>query len=436
MSHLFASLPGLWAMKGDALSALLDSMRLLVSAEARSSGNSTTEATPLYDMDGSVAIVPVRGPLSKNGLSCWGMTIMDSMRGLSVALRAAVVDPSVQAILLDVDSPGGTVDGIEELTETVVTVGRCKPLYAYADGLMASAGYWLACNAREIAAPATADVGSIGVVMMQRDVSRSLEDMGIKYNIITAGRYKAAGNAVEPLSEEMRAYLQSGIDDVYELFLQAVEKGRGVSREKVLTMADGRVFIAGEALKVGLIDQLCSRESFITHIKEHLTMTLAELKTQHAEPLREFRVEVETEMAKERAAEADAVRVTAIQTEQDRIMALTRAVLGESTAVRLKDLVASGVTPEQVTALRGVLVETSGKTGVDKQKEALDALKAAHVDTSLSPLGVQSEAPQGFEALMTACMEKKGCTRGEAIRLTAAEHPGARKAWVDSQQKG
>lgn len=165
-------------------------------------------------------------------------------------------------------------------------------------------------------------------------------------------------------------------------------------------------------------------------------MTLAELKTQHAETMMEFRVEVETEMAKERAAEADAVRVTAIQTEQDRIMALTRAVLGESTAVRLKDLVTSGVTPEQVAALRGVLVETSGKTGVDRQKEALDALKAVHVDTPLSPLGVQSEAPQGFEGLVTACMEKRGCTRGEAIRLTATEHPDARKAWVDSQQKG
>ena len=121
---------------------------------------------------------------------------------------------------------------------------------------MASAAYWMASGARRIAAPATAQVGSIGVISMHREFSKALEGAGVRYTILAAGHYKAAGNAVEPLSDEMRAYLQEGIDAVYELFLSAVEQGRGVSREKTLAMADGKIFIAGEALKAGLIDRI------------------------------------------------------------------------------------------------------------------------------------------------------------------------------------
>ena len=91
----------------------------------------------------------------------------------------------------------------------------------------------------------------------------------------------------------MRAYLQEGIDAVYELFLSAVEQGRGVSREKTLAMADGKIFIAGEALKAGLIDRICSREEFIKQIKQEWTMNLAELRAQHPELEQELRAELE-----------------------------------------------------------------------------------------------------------------------------------------------
>ena len=94
----------------------------------------------------------------------------------------------------------------------------------------------------------------------------------------------------------LRAYLQSGIDDTYELFLQAVERGRNVSREKALAMADGKMFTGTEALKTGLVDRVCSREAFITHIKEGLDMTLAELREQHPEAVAALRAELEQEV--------------------------------------------------------------------------------------------------------------------------------------------
>lgn len=441
---LISSLSGLWAIKADALASLTDRLQHLAEVEARGAGKTRAEELPLYRMDGPVAIVPVTGTLTKNGLRLWGMDLLTSMRGIGAALRQAEVDPAVQAILLDVDSPGGTVDGIEELVGAVAAAGADKPLYAYADGLMASAAYWLSCGAREIAAPATAEVGSIGVVMMHREMSKALDDVGIKYTVIAAGHYKAAGNSVEPLSDEMRAYLQSGIDDTYELFLRAVEQGRNVSREKALTMADGKIFIAGEALKAGLIDRVCSRAAFISHIKESLTMNLAELKAQHPEAVKELRAELEAGTAAAAAQAQDSARAEAAKAEQDRVLALAGAVLGEEAASRLKAVAASGVSPEVLASLQGVLGGApAADTKRDAQKEALDALKAAAADKPLSPLAAlgeeENKAAPDFDALVAAHIKAEGCSRGAAITAMAAAHPEEHQAWIDAQnakQKG
>lgn len=499
LASLLTSLSGLWAIKADALTSLVDAVAIRkvslspahcradslqpladvppgMAAAAQRSAAATTLAArpterreafplgestspygnreqsegssrtgragePMYVKDGPVAIVPVTGALTKNGLRLFGMDLLASMRGIGAALQQAEADPAVRAILLDVDSPGGTVDGIEELAAAVTTAGAGKPLYAYADGLMASAAYWLSCGAREIAAPATAEVGSIGVVMLHREMSKALEEVGIKYTVIAAGHYKAAGNSVEPLSDEMRAYLQSGIDDTYELFLQAVERGRGVSREKALTMADGRIFIAGEALKAGLIDRVCSRAAFISHIKESTVMNLAELKAQHPDAVRELRAELEASAAAAAAQVQDSARDEAAKAEQDRVLALAGAVLGEEAASRLKVVAASGVSPDVLASLQGVLGGTpAADTKRDAQKEALDALKAAAAGKPLSPLVAlgeeENKAAPDFDALVAAHIKTEGVSRGAAIQAMAAAHPEEHQAWIDAQQKG
>ena len=304
---------------------------------------------------------------------------------------------------------------------------------------MASAAYWLSCNAREIAAPATAEVGSIGVVMMHREYSKALEGAGITCNIIAAGHYKAAGNMVEPLSEEMRAYLQSGIDDTYELFLQAVERGRNVSREKALAMADGKMFTGTEALKTGLVDRVCSREAFITHIKEGLDMTLAELREQHPEAVAALRAELEQEHAAQAASAADAARAEGASAELERMLSLAACLLGEQSAETLRDLAASGIRPEQAKAMQKAFAALVGKEAQkDSMQDKLDALRSAHDNAPATPLaGLEQEAAKpGFEALVKARMEKDGCSRGEAIRSVSIDHPEEHKAWLDAAQKG
>lgn len=428
---LLQNLPSLWAMKAEALSAFVDALRPALRAAPSASSPESQMSFETFD---GIATIPVCGPLTKNGLSFGGISFSTGMREISVALRLAASDTSVRAILLDVDSPGGTVDGIEELGETVAAVGAVKPVYAYADGLMASGGYWLACGAREIAAPSTAHIGSIGVILMQRDVSKALDDMGIKYNIITAGHYKAAGNSVEPLNDEMRAYIQSGIDAIYELFLQTVATGRGCSREQALAMADGKIFLADEARRMGLIDRVCSKESFINHIKEQLTMTLAELKAQHAEALQEYRAEVAAELTVEldaKRVEAEKVAGTA---EREKVLALAESLLGAEAVTKVRELAACGVSPEQAVKLRALFAQSASPT------QALDAMKATHVPaTALVPMpAAAAETETGksdFATLVTTHMNAHNTTRGEAIKVVAVAHPEAHQAWVDAQQK-
>lgn len=434
-SNFLAALPQLWAIRPEALTAFVEELRLQPAEARNREGRPAAAAGKPYSMDGPVAVIPVEGVLTKRGLSFWGYQLAPGMRDVAAALRSACADRGVKAILLDVDSPGGTVDGIEELAEA----GNAKPLYAFADGLMASAAYWLSCNAREIAAPATAEVGSIGVVMMHREYSKALEGAGIKCNIIAAGHYKAAGNMVEPLSEEMRAYLQSGIDDTYELFLQAVERGRNVSREKALAMADGKMFTGTEALKTGLVDRVCSREAFITHIKEGLDMTLAELREQHPEAVAALRAELEQEHAAQAASAADAARAEGASAELERMLSLATCLLGEQSAETLRDLAASGIRPEQAKAMQKAFAALVGKEAQkDSMEDKLNALRSAHDNAPATPLAEleQDAAKPRFETLVKARMEKDSCSRGEAIRSVSIDHPEEHKAWLDAAQKG
>lgn len=445
LNALLTSLAGLWAITPEALSALVSDLPQIftnVAPESRAEDTRTTATEAPYSMDGAVAVIPVKGTLAKNGLSFFGFQLLASMREIGAALRQAAADPAVRAIMLDVESPGGTVDGTEELAAAVVAAGQSKPLYAYADGLMASAAYWAACGAREIAAPATAQVGSVGVVLMHREVSRALDNAGVKVNIITAGHYKAAGNMAEPLSGEMRAYIQSNIDSVYELFLQAVEQGRQTKREKALAMADGKIFLARDAQDVGLIDRVCSRAEFINKIKEDCTMTLSELKAQHPDAVQELRAEMREALRAEVSAESkqalDAAKADASSV-QDRIVALAGAIFGKEAEEKLQAVAASGVSAEMLATLQGVLGQPEAAKP-NGQQAMLAALASATAKVPTSPLaavGSESDtAKQNFSALVDAHMQQHKCGRGDAMKAVAIANPDAHKEWIAAQNAG
>jgi signal peptide peptidase SppA len=171
-------------------------------------------------------------------------------------LGRALEDRSVHSIVLLIDSPGGTVDGTQDLARQVRAGLERKPIVTLADGTMASAAYWIgAAGAEVLISSDTTLVGSIGVVATHKDMSAAERAQGVKTTEIAAGKYKRIASQFEPLSEEGRATLQEQVDYLYSIFVDQVADLRGLPSEKVLKdMADGRVFIGQQAVAAGLVD--------------------------------------------------------------------------------------------------------------------------------------------------------------------------------------
>ena len=174
---------------------------------------------------------------------------------VEAAFQQAIVDPGIGAVILDIDSPGGSVSGVQELWDTIFEVRGQKPVVAVADTLAASAAYWIATAADEIVVSTSSEVGSIGVLTVHEDLSKRLEQEGVDATIISAGRYKAEANPFEPLSDEAREAIQGRVNDHYQMFVSSVAKGRGVGVGMIRDgFGQGRLVGAREAVVEGMAD--------------------------------------------------------------------------------------------------------------------------------------------------------------------------------------
>ncbi|MVN79338.1 hypothetical protein GO988_23660, partial [Hymenobacter sp. HMF4947] len=207
-----------------------------------------------------VAVIPVQGTVQKRGGYCSLGT-----KDLVAQIAAANRDPEISAIVLDIDSPGGQVDGTEEFAQAVAL--SQKPVVAYIDGLGASAAYWIASQASfiYINSASTGYAGSLGVLCMSIDQSAFLEKQGVKVEILRSTRAvdKAKMNPVEPLSDDVRAAVQADLDQIGETFIAAVEKGRAgklSTKEDVFT---GKVYRGSDAKKHGLVDAIGSLQDAV-----------------------------------------------------------------------------------------------------------------------------------------------------------------------------
>lgn len=250
-----------WAITGSYLHQLISTTRLNVEMLAAAK----EETNPLaYDVMNGVAVIPVTGILVKT-LSMFASIFGErSMPDISRNFQMAVDDPNVKAIILSVDSPGGSVDGTAALANQIAAARGKKPIIAVADGIAASAAYWVAAAADQIfISGPTTEVGSIGIVAVHRDVSEQDKMYGEKYTEITAGRYKRIASAHKPLSDEGREYLQAQVDQVYSVFVESVAALRGTSIPRILEAADGKLFMGQAAVDVGLADGIMSMDKVI-----------------------------------------------------------------------------------------------------------------------------------------------------------------------------
>lgn len=216
---------------------------------------------------GAVAVLPLHGVIAPR------MNMMTEVSGGTSAelfgaqLRMVMDDPDISAVILDVDSPGGSVFGVEELASTIRSMRGRKPMVAVANHLMASAAYWLASQADEIIASPSSQVGSIGVIAVHQDLSEAEAKVGVKTTLVTAGTHKADGHDGAPLSEGARASMQTMVDGYYTAFVRDVAKGRGVKATDVRNgYGEGRVVSATEAVALGMADSVGTIEQVIDRL--------------------------------------------------------------------------------------------------------------------------------------------------------------------------
>ena len=205
----------------------------------------------------AIAVLPMLGTISQRMGMLSEISGGTSTEKFGATFDALVRDPGVGAIVFDVDSPGGNVNGIPELAAKIRGARGTKPIVAVANSLAASAAYWLATAADELVVSPSAQVGSIGVLMLHDDRSGALEQAGHDVTIISAGKFKAEGNPFGPLTAEAADEFQGLVDDVYGAFVSDVATQRGVSIATVeADFGQGRVFNANDAVRAGMADRV------------------------------------------------------------------------------------------------------------------------------------------------------------------------------------
>ena len=172
-------------------------------------------------------------------------------------LREHEENPSVRAIVVRINSPGGVVAPTQEIVRAVERVRRAgKPVVASLGAVAASGGYYVATATDRIFASPGTLTGSIGVVMQMANVEGLLKRVGVEYVVVKAGRYKDIGNFSRLMTAEERQILQALLDDVYTQFVTAVAEGRKIDREAVLRIADGRIYSGRQAQALRMVDEL------------------------------------------------------------------------------------------------------------------------------------------------------------------------------------
>ena len=217
-----------------------------------------------------IAVLPLYGVVTQRG------NMVDDISGpgssstqqFTSVLRQMLADDTVGQILIDIDSPGGSVYGVSELASEIIKARAQKPVVAVANSLAASAAYWIGCSASEFYVTPGGEVGSIGVWQAHFDYSKALEEDGVKPTLISAGKFKVEGNPYVPLDEQAQAFMQSRVDDYYNAFVEAVALGRGVSINEVKNgMGEGRVLGADAAKAQNMVDGIATFDNVLAKMQ-------------------------------------------------------------------------------------------------------------------------------------------------------------------------
>ena len=235
-------------------------IRMLDVAEAEQA------SVPATLTEDGIGFISINGPMMK-GASKFGNVDTTQARR---AVRAMAGDTNVKAIVLQIDSPGGSLAGLDDLANDVSLAAKTKPVYSQIEDLGASAAYWLASQTEAVYANPTAQIGSIGVYTVVEDSSKAADMEGIKVHVVSSGGMKGALADGTEITTEQLDYLQKSVDRANGFFLDAVKRGRGMSDSKVAKVNTGEMWYAEEAVSLGLIDGVQRMDETVGMIRKEL----------------------------------------------------------------------------------------------------------------------------------------------------------------------
>ncbi|SOC03275.1 protease-4 [Ureibacillus xyleni] len=231
------------------------------------------------DFNQRIALLSVDGTIQDVGSSSAWTTVEYDHQNFLAQLETILNDESVQAIVLAVDSPGGGVIESAEIHEKLLEIKEKReiPIYVSMGSMAASGGYYISAPADKIFAHRETLTGSIGVIMQSYNFSELADKVGIKFETIKSGAHKDMFGGTRPTTEEEKAMLQEMINDSYEVFVDVIEEGRGMSEAQVKKVADGRVLGGTQAVKAGLVDEIGGLEDTIASLRADYALEDAEL---------------------------------------------------------------------------------------------------------------------------------------------------------------
>ncbi|HEX7169496.1 MAG TPA: signal peptide peptidase SppA [Rubrobacter sp.] len=203
-----------------------------------------------------IAVVPVEGTIASADDSLGGTQPTVTPEGLADALRQAGGDPTVAAVVLEVNSPGGGVTASDEMHQSILDFkeNTGKHVVVSMGDTAASGGYYISTAADRIVANETTLTGSLGVIFQLTNFAEAADKYGIKQEVIKSGKYKDIGNSFRELKPEEREILQSIVNESYAQFVDVISAGRNIPEERVREIADGRVYSGLQAEELGLVD--------------------------------------------------------------------------------------------------------------------------------------------------------------------------------------
>jgi len=428
----------------------------------RADNGEAPKAPRQYRVEGKTAVVPVFGVIAKyaSQLNDVSQPVGTSAEQIGQDLQRALDDRKVEGILLDIESPGGTMAGVPELARRIAQAGALKPVAAVADDLAASAGYWLGSQAGAFFAGRAADIGSIGVYQVLRDSSQASQRFGVVYHVVRSGPFKGSGYPGATISAEELDQVQREIASAAAIFSGDVAAGRGLEPAQAEALATGAVWVGQEAVDLGLIDGLATTAEMIEAMNDgHLPQGMKLRTRKVTAPARAAGAQEETTMSNEKpktetpvgACLEDAIRAQAAldarAAETARVKALseclggrtelvTRAIAEGWDAPTAKGHLADALAAELKTAQAEV---TALKAAAEGSAKELADLKTLIAQAGIKPVRAAGDdaagaaGDGGYEARVSELVAA-GKTEPRARILASKEYGEAHKAWLKGQQ--